>query len=148
MLPPLEQYEELVYALVERFPTIEASTLVVKRRGATVADVEGEVFFAGGRLALVVRETVDFADGRIQRYSYEMKEGEETRYWYDSQPHPTDPTLASTHPHHKHVPPDIKHNRQPAPELSFEQPNLLFLVREVEQILAEEEAADSSGTSP
>ncbi|MEN8215749.1 MAG: hypothetical protein ABFS56_05115 [Pseudomonadota bacterium] len=32
--------------------------------------------------------------------------------------------LASTHPHHKHIPPDIKHNRIPAPILSFTHPNL------------------------
>jgi len=39
--------------------------------------------------------------------------------------------LASTHPHHKHIPPDIKHNRIPAPELSFTQPNLPFLMQEI-----------------
>jgi len=49
-------------------------------------------------------------------------------YWYDSWPHLNDPALASTHPHHKHVPPDIKHNRVPAPALSFAEPNLPFLI--------------------
>ncbi len=37
----------------------------------------------------------------------------------DSQPHPDDPTLASTDPHHRHIPPDIKHHRIPASGLSF-----------------------------
>ena len=38
----------------------------------------------------------------------------------------------STHPHHKHVPPNIKRNRIPAPEISFGQPNLPFLIEEIE----------------
>jgi hypothetical protein len=54
---------------------------------------------------------------------------------YDPQPHPNDPSLASTHPDHKHVPSDIKHNRIPAPGLSFTQPNLPLLIREIEQLL-------------
>ena len=56
-------------------------------------------------------------------------------YWYDSFPHPHIPELASTHPHHKHIPPDIKHNRIPATELSFTRPNLPFLIKETEQTL-------------
>lgn len=35
-------------------------------------------------------------------------------------------------PHHKHIPPDIKHNRIPAPGLSFSQPNLPFIIAEIE----------------
>jgi hypothetical protein len=37
-------------------------------------------------------------------------------------------------PHHKHVPPDIKHNRIPAPNLSFERPNLPVLIAEINEI--------------
>jgi hypothetical protein len=65
-------------------------------------------------------------------YSYEVWRGAEELYWYDSQPHPNDPTLASTDPHHKHVPPVAEHHRIPAPGLSFTAPNLLFLIREIE----------------
>ena len=61
-------------------------------------------------------------------------QGSERLYWYDDFPHPHDPELASTFPHHKHVPPDIKHHRIPAPEMSFTQPNLLVLVREIEAL--------------
>jgi hypothetical protein len=50
------------------------------------------------------------------------------------QPHPSDPTLASTDPHHKHVPPDIKRHRIPAPALSFTSPNLPVLIDEVERL--------------
>ena len=54
---------------------------------------------------------------------------------YDSQPHPGTPSLADTHPHHKHILPDIKHHRVPAPELSFSKPNLPFLIQEIKQLL-------------
>ena len=44
-------------------------------------------------------------------------------------------------PHHKHVPPDIKHHRVPAPDLSFTRPNLPFLIKEIErQVLQQSEA--------
>jgi hypothetical protein len=39
-----------------------------------------------------------------------------------------------THPHHKHVLPDIKHNRVPAPGISFEHPNLPTLIEAIEAI--------------
>ena len=38
-----------------------------------------------------------------------------------------------TDPHHKHVPPDIKHHRILAPEMSFTRPNLSVLVQEIEE---------------
>ena len=41
----------------------------------------------------------------------------------------------STHPHHKHIRPDIKHNRIPASGLQFDAPNLPFLIEEIEQSL-------------
>lgn len=72
----------------------------------------------------------------IEDYGYEVWIGAEQLYWYDSQPHPNDATLASTHPHHKHVPPDIKHHRIPAPGLSFTSPNLAFLIGEIETTLS------------
>jgi hypothetical protein len=60
-----------------------------------------------------------------------VRQGESPIYWYDPQPHPADVTLTLNHPHHKHIHPDIKHHRIPAPELSFDQPNLPFLVEEI-----------------
>ncbi len=44
-------------------------------------------------------------------------------------------TLTVTDPHHKHIPPDIKHHRIPAPELSFTRPNLPVLIEEVKRLL-------------
>jgi hypothetical protein len=71
----------------------------------------------------------------IKSYGYEVWQDNEKLYWYDSQPHPHEPSLASSHPHHKHVPPDIKHNRIPAPNLTFTAPNLPFLIEELEGVL-------------
>ena len=40
--------------------------------------------------------------------------------------------------YHKHIPPDIKHHRVPAPGLSFASPNLPFLITEIETTLLQE----------
>lgn len=129
----LHSYEEFIYTLSNLFPVVTSSTLVVYQRGATLGLVSGEIFFDQG-YRIVVRERFQIQNGMvvIQRYGYEIWCGEEKLYWYDSQPHPDNPALASTHPHHKHMPPDIKHNRIPAPGLSFTQPNLPFLIQEIE----------------
>ncbi len=44
-------------------------------------------------------------------------------------------SIASTHPHHKHVPPDITRKRIPDPALSFTRPNLPLLIEEIEREL-------------
>jgi len=44
------------------------------------------------------------------------------------------PAAADLPPHHKHVPPDIKRNRVPAPGMSFTEPNLPTLLREIEEV--------------
>jgi hypothetical protein len=51
-------------------------------------------------------------------------------------PHPDIPDLQITHPHHKHIPPDIKHHRIPAAGLSFTEPNLPPLIAEIEATIA------------
>lgn len=136
-LNSLAEYEEFIYRLPQQFPAIEYSTLLVMRRGAATALVRGEVIFSGGR-RLIISERLMIADGTIQivSYGYEVWQSTEKLYWYDSQPHPDDPTLADNHPHHKHIPPDIKHHRVPAPDLSFTTPNLPFLIAEIEQDLS------------
>jgi hypothetical protein len=86
-------------------------------------------------VTLGVFEIIDFEDRRIEDYSYEVHHSSEKIYWYDCWPHPNDPSLASTFPHHKHIPPDIKHHRIPTTILSFAQPNLLALIREIEKLI-------------
>jgi hypothetical protein len=132
-----DDYELFIYTLAERYSSIRSSTLIFERRGSTLARVAGEIILEQG-FRIVVRERIIFdrLPAHIEWYGYEIWHGEQKLYWYDSQPHPDDATLQSTHPHHKHVPPDIKHNRIPAPAMSFTRPNLPAVIREVEQTLA------------
>jgi hypothetical protein len=134
-LQSLREYERLVYTLQGQYPHTLRSTLVVAQRGRLFAELTGELMFPGGhRLAVYERRAWDTGPLTIEGYSYKVWRGNEKLYWYDSQPHPADPTLASTHPHHKHIPPDIKHHRIPAPNLSFDTPNLPALIQEIESI--------------
>ena len=137
-LRTVEDYEIFLYSLSDRFLTIQQSSLVLVRRGSTLARVAGEIAFEHG-FRLVVRERLVFArlPVLIDSYGYEIWQGSEKLCWYDSQPHPDDPTLQSTHPHHKHVPPDIKHHRIPAESMSFDRPNLPELVAEVQGLVAD-----------
>ena len=98
--------------------------------------VSGEIIFPDDyRLVIKERLTFDAGPLVLMRYGYEVWRGGEKLYWYDSQPHPNDPTLTATTPHHKHIPPDIKHHRIPAPELSFTHPNLPVLIEEVKRLV-------------
>jgi hypothetical protein len=104
--------------------------------GATLARVAGDLYFDHD-FHLVVRERLlcHRLPIMIDSYGYELWRGEEKLYWYDSQPHPDDSELEKTHPHHKHIPPNIEHHRIPAPDMSFTQPNLPVLIREIEQLI-------------
>lgn len=138
-----EDYELFLYTLADRFSSVRRSTMTLIRRGTSLARVAGEVFFDQS-IRLVVRERLiyDRLPITVDWYGYEVWQHDEKLYWYDSQPHPDDPLLQSTHPHHKHIPPDIKHNRIPAPGMSFAQPNLLKLISEIESLLQQPENKD------
>jgi len=125
--PSRPEYERLVYGLPDNHPEVASSTLHLYGTSALTAIVEGEVMLRNG-LTLRVTEALDFKMGRIRQYSYTVFQGAERICWYDSQPHPEVPDLASTFPHHLHEPPDIKHNRKPAPGISFTAPNLPTLI--------------------
>jgi len=45
MLPPLSDYEHLVYTLQETYPSIERSTMVVIRLGPSIAELNGSLEF-------------------------------------------------------------------------------------------------------
>ena len=120
-------YEHLLYTLPQQYPEVKSSSLRLFTMAATTGLVEGSVWFDNG-LELRVRELVDLSDGEILDYSYDVLRGEEPVRWYDPQPHPKIPELASTFPHHRHDLPDIKHNRHPAPGISFQAPNLPTLI--------------------
>ncbi len=128
----LEAYSRYVANLIERFG-VKRSTVTVWSISKYMGIVEGEMFLDGG-YRLRVREEIDFEVGLIVSYGYEVYHGDKRLYWYDDFPHPNDPALAETYPHHKHVPPDIKRNRVPAPNIKFERPNLAELLEEIERI--------------
>lgn len=121
-LPDFQTYSEIIYCLQERYASIQHSTLVLATIGATLAKLEGQITFAGN-VVLDVWELVDFETRRIRNYSYEIYRAGEKIAWYDPFEHPHLLELASTYPHHKHISPDIKRHRVPAPRISFEHPN-------------------------
>ena len=102
-LQSLREYEKYIYTLSQKYPAIQRSTLTLARRSSDTGRLTGELDI--GEYRLVVREKLSFDGeiGPIQSYGYEVWRGNEKQYWYDSQEHPNDPSLASTHPHHKHV---------------------------------------------
>jgi hypothetical protein len=135
-LKSLVAYSGFLAELLGR-PNVQRSTVVVWSDSPYTGTAEGEVDFSGG-IRLRMREEIDFDAGLITAYGYEVYRGDERLYWYDDFPHPNDPTLASTFPHHKHIPPDIKHHRVPAPNISFSQPNLPGLIVEIESMAQSE----------
>jgi hypothetical protein len=134
-LQSLADYERFVYTLQQRHAALRRSTLVVIRRGRISGLLTGELEI--GSYRIVARERLSFVaqPGRIVSCGYEIWHGEQKLFWYDSQPHPDDAALAENEPHHEHIPPDIKHHRVPAPELSFTRPNLPILIQEIEQLV-------------
>lgn len=86
-----------------------------------------------------MREELDFDEGVITAYGYEVYCGDKKLYWYDDFPHPNDVTLASTYPHHKHIPPDIKNNRIQAPSIKNSYPNVPDLIAEIEGLIEQSE---------
>ena len=137
-LTSLASYTKFLADLLNR-PGVTRSTVSIWSVSPFTGVAEGEIFFSGG-FRLRIREELDFDDelitSLITSYGYEAYQEAEKLYWYDDFPHPNDPTLASTHPHHKHVPPNIKRNRVPAPGLSFVAPNLPQIVEEIEALIA------------
>lgn len=139
MINPLrtpEDYELFIYTLAEQFTSIRRSTVVFVRRGATLARVAGDLYFDRD-IRLVVRERIVVRQHSIliDWYGYNVWQGHEKIFWYNSQPHPNDVNLASTDSHHKHIPPDIKHHWIPAPQMSFTRPNLPVVIREIEEFI-------------
>ena len=131
-LKSLADYSRFVGETLNR-PTVAHSTVAVWSDSPFTGIAEGEIIFTHG-IRLRLREELDFDAGLISAYGYEVYRGAERLFWYDDFPHPDDPTLASTFPHHKHVPPDLRHNRIPSPQMSFSRPNLPVLIAEIEAL--------------
>ena len=152
-LASASMYEAFIYGLADRFPPIHRSTLIYVASGSLFGRVEGPRLLCGERRslrtgipelrkatsskAMATRSRVPSSILRVRVRQGLMSTAKplipnkEKLYWYNSFPHPNDPSLASPDPHHKHVPPDIKHHRIPAPDLGFTHPNLPFLIEEM-----------------
>jgi hypothetical protein len=139
--PRREEYERLLYSLSEIYPGIQASTLRLYSNSPTTCFVRGSLLFHNA-LELRVFEYLDLADGELLSYSYTIFQGEERIRWYDPQPHPESSELATTFPHHFHEPPDIKHNRKPAPDMSFTALNLPALISECINLMTETDSQE------
>jgi len=133
VLSSLEAYSQCIATVVNR-PSVQHSTLSVWSMSPYTGVAEGEILFRHG-FRLRMREELDFADGLITSYGYEVYHGDERLYWYDDFPHPHDASLASTHPHHKHVPPNMKRHRIPAPEIQVTGCNLPHLIADIESLI-------------
>lgn len=122
-------YEHFLYALEQTYAEISSSSVHFYTISRKAGQVRGSIWFHSG-LELRVFELIDLVDGEVLDYSYTVfYQGDRVR-WYDPQPHPEDPDLTATFPHHRHEPPDIKHNRRPAPGISFQTSNLATLIRD------------------
>lgn len=117
------EYEHYLYVLLPQHPQVVRSTLRLFTNSAVTCTVRGQVELIN-KLTIRVFEFLDLADETILEYSYAVYDNEEKIRWYDAQPHPENPILKPTFPHHYHTPPDTKHNRQPAIGISFSEPNL------------------------
>ncbi len=129
-LDDMASYSVWVYALSARHPFVNHSTLALVPIGATLAKLEGRIDCAGG-LAVEIWELIDFATRRIRTYSYEVYGNGEKICWYDPWAHPEIPALAATFPHHKHLPPNLREHRVPAPGIQFDAPNLDVVLEDV-----------------
>jgi hypothetical protein len=129
----LNEYSRFIADMCVR-STVKSSTITVWSVSKYTGIAEGIVYLSK-EYRLRMREELDFSEGIITSYGYEIYRGDERLFWYDDYPHPNDSTLESTHPHHKHVPPDIKHNRIPAPDISFLKPNLPVILKEIEKLV-------------
>ena len=136
-----DEYESFIYHLIEQYDSIKTSTLVFIRVGSTVAKVRGELTFSHGfRLVVSERFYYQRYPSWLDWYGYIVYQGQNKLYWYDPQPHPHIEALQENHPHHKHIPPNIKRNRVTAPDLSFMKPNLPFLIAEIEELITQIES--------
>lgn len=132
--PTRPEYEILLYRVTTDYPEIVSSTLHLFSTSALTAIVRGDLFIQNG-LRIRIVEVLDFKQRRITSYSYTVFHGETRIRWYDPQPHPENPALQSTFPHHYHTEPDIKHNRLPATGISFTAPNLAQLISDCSQLM-------------
>jgi len=135
-LDSLGRYSRYIAEIITH-SIIENSTLTVWSTSKYTGIAEGELFIVKG-YRVRIKEEIDFEAELITSYGYEVYKENQKIYWYDDFPHPNDESLTSTFPHHKHILPNIKRNRIPAPGISFSEPNLEFILNEIVNLLDQE----------
>lgn len=133
MLNSQAEYERFIYSIVDKYASVTNSTLLFYSTSATAGLLKGHLLFKNG-LELRVVEVIDFAANEILDYSYTIFRASKKVRWYDPQPHPDNPALTATFPHHYHEEPHIKQNRKPAPGISFLNPNLPSLIQQISEM--------------
>jgi hypothetical protein len=75
----LREYEEFIYTLSQRFPSVQRSTLIVVRRGKRTAVVQGEIAFSKG-YRITIKERLSFDEEKImiEGYGYEYWKNDES----------------------------------------------------------------------
>jgi len=134
MLNSYEEYVVFLSTLQERWRSIRGMKFKIYQTSVTKGVGSGTITF-DRNIVLSFNEQINFKHKRLAKYGYVVYQAGEKLYYYDPQPHPHDSSLAATHPHHKHIPPDLKRHRIPAPDISFDRSNLEFLIREIETTL-------------
>jgi hypothetical protein len=139
VLQTIEDYELFLYTLQDQFTSIKRSSIALIRKGASLARVSGEIFFAR-EFRIVIRERILYHCTPIvvDWYGYEIWKGDQKICRYDCQPHPDDPELKISYPHHKHILPNLNRNRIPASHMSFNRANIPEIIQEVEEIIKNE----------
>ncbi|UCE05010.1 MAG: hypothetical protein JSW07_15495 [bacterium] len=133
MIESISEFESFVNGIKSKYREIKVSKLDFKNLGHTIGEMVGEIEFDKD-IKLNISERIDFSDDMIASYRYEVYQGKDILYWYDPQPHPGEPSISITFPHHKHIHPNIKHHLVPAPGLGFNLnkiTNLPFLIEEI-----------------
>jgi len=132
LMRTIYDYELFLYSLTGQFPEVQNSTVTLVKRGTSLARVSGELYFKEG-YRLLVRERLLFhcSPILIEWYGYEIWKEDQLISRYDPQPHPDEASLKISFPHHKHVQPNLNRNRIPAPSMSFNCPNIPFLIKEM-----------------
>lgn len=134
MFNSYDDYVAFLATLLDRFVYIQTMEFKVYLTSVTEGYSEGTMRFSH-ELVLSFNEHIDFAAKRLFKYGYVAYQRGVKLFYYDPQPHPNDPSLASNFPHHKHIHPDLKHHRIPAPEMTFENSNLETVIREIETMI-------------
>jgi hypothetical protein len=134
-LRDIASYSEWVYRLPERNSSVRSSTLALVPIGPKLAKLAGQLECGPG-IVIEAWELIDFSEGRIRNYSYEVYRESEKICWYDHWPHPELPSLSATFPHHKHVLPNLRENRIPAVGIGFQAPNLEVVLGDLSKLVA------------